>query len=174
MISVIVFVPERRRPDPSSTREVLVRSLVWLVSAVVAGVVHDVTLAGPSGLGLIEIADQAGCDIVEEGSEASRLAAACAISKHTRLLIIESGFQPSEGFIGELDSYTRKTPPDAAARLLAMPVSPWQRLFPDRAPTIGMVASTARCRALHDHAFQGLVDTIKPRTRFETRAYSVR
>ena len=39
MISALVFVSDAKRREAARERELLVRSLVWLVSAVVAGLV---------------------------------------------------------------------------------------------------------------------------------------
>ncbi|WP_158807981.1 hypothetical protein [Beijerinckia sp. L45] len=170
MISAIVFVSDAKRREASRERELLVRSLVWLVSAVVAGIVRDVTLAGPLELGLTDIADQSGCNIVEGEVEAERLRAAILASRGTRLLVLESGFQPMDGIIGELDSVARTIPPDASVRLLATPATTWQRLFPDQAATVGLFAPADRCRALREADFRQLVSGVKPKALFVTRA----
>jgi hypothetical protein len=170
MISAIVFVSDAKRRDVSRERELLVRSLIWLVSAVVAGIVRDVTLAGRSDLGLIEIADQCGCNIAEGAGEAERIAAAIATSKGSRLLILEAGFQPADGIIGELDSVGRTVAAAASVRLLATPATAWQRLFPDQARTIGLFAPADRCRALGNVSFEHLTAGLKPKALFATRA----
>lgn len=170
MISAIVFVSDATRRDVSREREILVRSLIWLVSAVVAGTVRDVTLAGRSGLDLAEIADQCGCNIAEGAGEAERLGAAIASSKGSRLLILEAGFQPMDGIIGELDSVARSVALDASVRLLATPATAWQRLFPDQARTIGLFAPADRCRALGNASFERLTTGLKPKALFATRA----
>ena len=81
MTSAIVFVPTATGRSAPHDGELLVRSLVWLVSAVVAGAVRDVTLAGGPGLGLCDIADQSGCGFVEGASEAACLHAALAVGR---------------------------------------------------------------------------------------------
>jgi hypothetical protein len=170
MISAIVFVADAKRRDVSRERELLVRSLVWLVSAVVAGIVRDVTLAGRPDLGLAEIADQCGCNIAEGAGEAERLGTAIASSKGSRLLILEAGFQPTDAIIGELDGVARTLAADASVRLLATPATAWQRLFPDQARTIGLFAPADRCRALRNASFERLTTGLKPKARFATRA----
>ena len=148
----------------------MVRSLVWLVSAVVAGIVCDVTLAGPEGLGLTDIAEQSGCAVVEDNSEAGRLTKAVASSKQPRLLILEFAFQPAESMIGELDSFVRGMGLDESAHLLAAPATAWQRLFPSRSRTVGLFAATSRCRGLAGRDFIRLKAGLEPRLRFVTRA----
>lgn len=173
MISAIVFVADAKRPEAERERERLVRSLIWLVSAVVAGVVRDVTLAGPSALGLADIADQSGCDVVEGERESERLRAAFVASRGSRLLVLEAGYQPSEGMIGELDGVARMIAPEASVRLLASPATPWQRLFPDRTPTVGLFAPADRCRALRNADFRQLTMALKPRANFAARAWPI-
>jgi hypothetical protein len=173
MISAIVFVSDTKRQDVARERERLARSLVWLVSAVVAGVVRDVTLAGPATLRLADIAEQTGCAMVEAEDEASRLAKAIGVARYSRLLLVESAFQPGDSMICELDSLARAMPPDASARLLGVPRTPWQRLFPDRAPTVGLFAPARRCGSLAGRDFKGLQAGLGARIVFSTRAMPI-
>ncbi|MDR3460762.1 MAG: hypothetical protein P4L76_00415 [Beijerinckiaceae bacterium] len=170
MISAIVLVPGGAWRGAARDSELLVRSLVWLVSGVVAGIVRDVTLAGPEGLGLAAIAEQSGCAVVEDDSEAGRLTKAVALSKQSRVLILEFAFQPAEGMIGELDSLARLMGPDDSARLLAAPATIWQQLFPRRSRTVGLFASASRCRALGGRDFRRLEAGLGARLQFSTRA----
>jgi len=169
MISAIVLVPGGARSGPSRDGELLARSLGWLVSAVVAGVVRDVTLAGPEGLGLADIAEQSGCDAVEDDHEAERLTKAVASSKQSRLLILESAFQPGDSMIGELDSLTRTMKLDQTASLLAAPATAWQGLLPGRARTVGLLAPASRCRGLAGRDFRRLKAALRPKIKFVTR-----
>jgi hypothetical protein len=170
MISAIVLVPGGAWRGAARDGELLVRSLVWLVSAVVAGIVRDVTLTGPEGLGLADIAEQSGCAVVEDDSEAERLTKAVALSKQPRLLILEFAFQPAESMIGELDSLARVMGLDESAHLLATPATAWQRLFPSRSRTVGLFAPASRCRSLAGRDFLRLKAGLDPQVRFSTRA----
>ena len=128
MISAVVFTPDAwTGEDIARQRETVVRSLVWLVSAVVSGVVRDVTLAVPSGLGLSEVADQSGCALIQADSEAERIAQAVRGTREARLLVILAGFQPDAGLIEEIGHFhaaraggrDRRPARDAGHRLAA-------------------------------------------------------
>jgi hypothetical protein len=144
MISAVVFTPDSLSgADIARERETVVRSLVWLVSAVVSSVVRDVTLAVPAGLGLSELADQSGCALVEAESEIDRLTAAVAATREPRLIVIKAGFQPDPGLVEEIDIFVRREPEDAIAIILGTPVTAVQRLFPQRAPVVGFLLPRA-------------------------------
>ena len=170
MISAIVLAPDTPYADDiGHEREIVVRSLVWLVSAVVSGVVRDVTLAVPAGLGLSEVADQAGCELIEADREAGRLALAIEGNRGRRLLILKTGFQPGQGLIEELDSFVRRAPQDAVALVLATPETAFTRLFPDRAPIVGMLIPRSRMGST-DGGFAKLARAVRRGTPLRTRA----
>ena len=141
MMSAVVLAPDlTAQTDLGHAREITVRSLVWLVSAVVSGVVRDVVLAVPMGLALSEVADQAGCVLVEAENEAHRLSRAITESRDSRVLVVRAGFQPEQGLIDEIDAFLRRAPGAAVALVLAAPETMLQRLYPDRAPIVGVIA----------------------------------
>ena len=162
MISAIVLVPDRRRSDDADhVREVAVRSLAWLVSAVVAGVVGDVTLAGPADVDLADIADRVGCKVVAASDEAERLTLAIADSQHGRVLILRAGYQHDATVIDELDAFLRRSGPETAL-ILAAPETLIERILPDRAPVIGILMP-------HGGAGTGSFDQLVRRSRRATR-----
>ena len=173
MISAIVFLPDVPGQDVLRENERLVRSLSWLVSAVVSGIVGDVTLTGREEPGLADIADQAGCGLVTGQSEAERLRQAVASSRGSRVLILASGYQPGDTMIGELDGITRTLPPEAAVRLVVSTGTVWQHLFPSRLPTVGLFAPADRCRALPARPFRQLTADLRPQALFATRAVPI-
>lgn len=144
MISAVVLTPDSwTGSDLAREREVVVRSLVWLVSAVVSGVVRDVTLAVPAGLGLGEVADQSGCALVQADTEAERLAAAVAVAREPRFIVIKAGFQPDPGLVEEIDIFVRREPETMVAILLETPATLFQRLFPQHAAVAGILLPRA-------------------------------
>ena len=168
LISVVVLVPARHRSDdPDRFREIVARSLVWLVSAVVAGVVRDVTLAGPADVGLNEIADEAGCGLVEADDEAERIGAAVPGSRDARLLVMRAGYQPDTTLTAEMDAFIRWAAPDAAALVLAAPETLLERIFPGRAPVVGILVPVRRLGA---GRFGRLVRRLKGAVRLRARA----
>ena len=139
MISAIVLARREGRPS-EDVRELAARSLSWLVSAVVQGVVRDVIVACPPSWPVDDIMGHAGCALVRAQREEDRLGEAAVGAKCPRVLVIEAGYQPEGPLIAEIDAIERRLAADAAALLLAIPSSVLQRLLPDRAPVLGVLA----------------------------------
>lgn len=172
VISAIVLAPDSRLDDNlDQAREIVVRSLVWLVSAVVSGVVRDVVLAIPPGLGLSEVASQSGCELVDAESEADRIAEAVAAARESQLFILRTGYHPDNGLIGEVESFIRRLPPDSTAKLLAAPETFMQRLFPNTAPVVGVLVP--RALAEKRTSFERLARGARRGARLHTRARRV-
>ena len=169
MISAIVLSSDPRSgEDPANDTEVIVRSLVWLVSAVVSGVVQEVILAAPDRLDLTAVVDQSGCGLVQAAREADRLAAAVLASRGEYLLVIRSGYLPDSGLVDELATLLRCAMAVDDALLLATPETMWQRLFPDRAPTIGILMR--RAAAARVGTFAQMAAVSRHATRLRSRA----
>ena len=174
MISAIVLASEHHSGDDvEHAHEVVVRSLVWLVSAVVASVVRDVVLAVPPGLGLSDVADQSGCELVKADDEPSRLLAAIEAARGPRLLVLRAGYQPDGRLAEEIDAFVRRTPDDATALILAAPETLVQRLFPRQAPAIGALVSRAACLETPPPSFAQFVRGLSRPTRLLTRAVRI-
>ena len=171
LISVIVLVPDiHRSDDVDRFREIIARSLVWLVSAVVAGVVREVTLAGPSGIGLGAIADGVGCRVVEADGEAERVGAAVAGSRDARLLVMRVGYQPDSNLTADLDAFVSRTGPNAVALILAAPETMLERIVPGRARVVGVLFPAQRIGA---GGFSQLVRRSRGAARLRARAARV-
>ena len=170
MISAIVLAPDGQDDDVERAREIIVRSLVWLVSAVVSGVVRDVTLAVPAGLGLSEVADQSGCGLVQEDDEAARLDASVRQSRGPRLLILKAGYQPDAGLAEAIDSFIRREADDAVALVVAAPETAAQRLFPYRAPVVGVLVNRDFCLKRRSKSFAALTRALRRGMRLRPRA----
>ena len=172
MISAIVLATEGRKAgDLAQGREIVVRSLVWLVSAVVSGVVRDVTLATPAGLGLADVADHSGCNLVQAESEAICLQQAVAGSRTGRILIVRAGYEPDHRLIEDLESFIRRSPPGSVAFIRAAPETWMQRLWPDRAPVVGLLVP--KVRILDDATFARLRSALQRGTTLRTRAVPI-
>ena len=174
MISAIVLASEHHSGDDvEHAHEVAVRSLVWLVSAVVAGVVRDVVLAVPPGLGLSDVADQSGCELVKAEDEAGRLASAITAARGPRLLVLRAGYQPDGRLAEEIDAFVRRMPDDASALVLAAPETLGQRLFPALAPAIGVLVARAACLEARPTSFSHLVRGLRRPSKLRTRAVRI-
>lgn len=170
MISAIVLVTDDN-VDIDRTRERAVRSLVWLVSAVVGGVVRDVTAACPPSWPVEDVMDHAGCTLIREAREDARLSAAAGIVRCDRVLVLRMGFQPEGPLVAEVDATERRLGPSDAAQLLAAPSGLVERLFPDRAAVVGVM--TARATVVAAPTFTRLVRSARGGIRLRTRMVPV-
>ena len=168
MISAIVLATG---DPPERAREIAVRSLAWLVSAVVAGVVRDVTAACPCTWAVEDVMEHAGCTLVKAEHEAERVAAAVAHVKCERVLVLRLGFQPEGPLVAEIDAVQPRLEPGKAALLLEAPASVLQRLFPDRAPVVGLLVPRGRLSA--PTSFKDLARTARGGHRLRTRLVPV-
>lgn len=137
MISVIALVVGGGGP-PDRVRELVVRSLSWLVPAVVSGAVRDVVAACPEAWPVADIMDHAGCAFARADAEAERTAAALVLAKCQRLLVVRMGYRPQGPLVEEIASRDWDTL-DWPAQLLMVPAGLFERLFPDRAPRAGVL-----------------------------------
>ena len=168
MISAIVLATG---DPPERARELAVRSLAWLVSAVVAGVVRDVAAACPASWPVADVMEHAGCALVTAAGEAECLAAAAALAKCERVLVLRFGFQPEGPLVAEIDAAQPRLAPDEAALLLEAPASALQRLFPDRAPVVGLLLP--RERLTPERTFRDLARAARGGLRLRTRLVPV-
>ena len=147
------------------------RSLAWLVSAVVAGVVRDVTAACPRDWQVEDVMEHAGCALVSAEHEAERLAATAALVKCERVLVLRLGFQPEGPLVAEIDAAQLRLGPDAPALLFEAPATALQRLFPDRAPVVGLLLAREQLSAAP--SFSQLAWTARGGLRLRTRMVPV-
>ncbi len=149
MLSTIVFCESSGQSGRIDPAELLVRSLSSLIRANVEGLLGDVAIAGPSGLGLGLIADQAGCGLIEAPAESEWLRRAIEAARGPDLFLLRSGFAPQAGFIEEAGDFLRAAGDGAgaagAAPLRAAPETLAERLFPRAAPLAGLIAPRYRC-----------------------------
>lgn len=146
MISAIALVTDSAGDPPERARETVVRSLAWLVPAVVAGVVRDVVAACPPAWEVEDIMDHAGCALVRAEGEADRLSAAAALVKCARVLVVRIGHQPEGPLAAEMDGFERGAPVEGNALVLLAPSRLSERLFPDRAPAVGLLLDREQLR----------------------------
>lgn len=146
MISTIVLEP-RSFPRGEAGRALVVRSLAWLVGAAVAGIVGEVVIAARADLDLADIADAVGSRLAEADGEGGRLAIAATALRSDRVLVMVAGYAPDAAFAQEIARLAAPT-----ARLLAEPATLTQRLFPARAPVVGVLVPAAMLRGAEGFA----------------------
>jgi hypothetical protein len=173
MLSTIVFCEDRPAIPPGREMAgVLARTLACLVSAKVEGLLGDVRIAGPSGKGLMVLANHAGCDLIEADSEADWLAAALQAARGPDVFLLRCGRAPEAGFIEEARDFLAGNSKDQprAACVRAVPENFSQRIFPPLAPIAGLIASRDLMLAAPRGGFARLASFVAPATTFHARA----
>lgn len=174
MISAIVLVSDAAPPgDVAQQREIAVRSLSWLVSAVVSGVVRDVILAAPVSMDLAAIADTVGCGYIVDEHEAQRLSKAGRESRCERILVLRSGFQPIGNLAEEID-VTQCRGAGEGALVLSTPTSFYERMVPSRAAVAGVLTARESIIGVGDKGFAALTRATRTLTRLHTRVQPIR
>ena len=163
MLSVIILCG-------GASAEAMVRTLTPLVAAAVRGLVRDVVLAGRPEDQLAIIADHAGCACVEAASEAEALRAAVAISRGGALMILYAGHIPEPGFFEEVEDLLAVGLPSAQGRSLrAAPEKFLERLFPQLAPCVGLIAARRLCAQTDIASFRQLCTVTRAKTSLRRR-----
>jgi len=177
MLSTIVFCEDR--PEFLQGRGiavVLARTLASLVTAKVEGLLGDVRVAGPAGQDLGLLAHHSGCDLIEADNEAAWLALALQSARGPDVFLLRCGRAAESGFIEEAHDFlvAKNRSRRPAAFLRASPENFFERLFPARAPVVGLIAPRALLLKAPRGRFSKLVRTLAPAASFQCSARRIR
>jgi hypothetical protein len=173
MLSTIVFCEDKPASAPGrDLAEVVARTLASLVTAKVAGLLGDVSIAGPAGNGLGVVANHAGCALVEAENEVAWLGLALQTARGPDVFLLRCGRAPEAGFIEEAGDFLAKNNKDKsrAARLRAAPESFFERIFPAAAPLAGLIAPRRLLLRAPRGGFPKLARYIGPAATLQMRA----
>ena len=172
MLSAIVLACDASQPHPARP-EAVVASLAALVPAVIDGLVHEASLAVTAGDPTMrEIADHAGCQLVEAVAAAEVLAAALAAARGPRVLVLRAGCVPDQGFGEDLAEFLRAGPDDCAL-LRQTPSGRLARFLPWLAPVAGVAGARVRMREAGKRSLEDLARVLRPPRIFRCRAIRV-
>lgn len=143
MLSAILLVDASLgRLDDADRVRAIVKTLGALVRLVVADVVADATVVSTPDAALNGLEDRAGCRIAEDADLGKAFTTALIGLRRDTVFVLQPGFAPDAGFIGEVEQLMeRPSPPHIA--LLAAPKTLAQRLLPALAPAVGVIAPRA-------------------------------
>ena len=172
MLSAVVIACDAAQPHPA-TPEAVVASLAALVPAVIAGLVGEASLVVMTGdAAMRDIADHAGCRLVEAVAAADVLAAGLAAARGPRLLVLRAGCIPGRGFVEELADFLRSGAEESAL-LRQTPMRGLARLLPWRAAIAGVIGTQSRLRAANRQSLQDLGRKLRPSRVFLCRELRV-
>ncbi len=136
----------------------LLRTLAALVPATVEGVVRDVTLLQVGEGSLAEIADEAGCSMVEEDDFSAALARGVAGARSSWIFVVKAGTVPSRLFGEEaLRALEGLLTTGGALVLREQPRGFLSRCFPSLAPVAGVILPRARLAEARCASFAEIV-----------------
>lgn len=128
-------------PGAPLRRDAVTRSLASLVEACVRGLVADAVLAGPPQRNLSEVADDAGCGLVESANADAALGQALGLARCDHILLLRAGCAPERGFIDEAQDAFAYGPPAHALVLRSASHSLLTHLAPRLAAPVGVIAA---------------------------------
>jgi hypothetical protein len=172
MLSAIVLACDAAEPRLAPPRAV-VASVSALVPAVVAGLVREASLAATAGNeALHQIADYAGCRLVEATAAADVLQAAVTAAPGPLILILQAGCVPEHGFVEELADFMSMGA-DLGALLRQSPPGGLARLFPSFAPAAALIGARSAMRKNGGRSLAALAKALRPERAFRCRAIRI-
>ena len=172
MLSAIVLACDAAEPD-LATPEAVVASVGALVPAVIAGLIREASLATAAGNAAMgEIADHAGCTLIETATVAEVLPAAIAAARGPRLLVLRAGCVPEQGFIEELADLLQSGV-DRGALLRQVPRRGLARLFPSLSPVAGLIGPKFSMRDSGGGSLAALARAARPARVLRCRAIRI-
>jgi len=174
MVMAVVLSPSLGAAAPASrAAEAVARSLCALVRATVEGVVREAVIVGSVEDELAEIADHAGCGLIETRTAAEGLARAAAQSRSQVAFVLKGGFIPQSGFVEEAGDLLLDGATFRGALLRRTPDSLMTRLAPGLAEPVGVFALCAELRELAPCDLNQLIRRLKIRHTLGARAQKV-
>ena len=174
MLSTIVVTPPATA-GASGRAGALMRTLAALVPATIDGVVRDVTLLQVGdAASLAEIADEAGCLVVEERDFPAALARGVARARSPWIFVVKAGTVPSRLF-GEEAARALDGGLQAGRRALLLREQPsglLARWFPSLAPVAGVILPRDRLAGAPCTSFADVVRRARPARALPTSAFA--
>jgi hypothetical protein len=172
MLSAIVLACDASQPHPADP-EAVVASLAALVPAVLAGLVREASLAVTAGdEAMQEIADHAGCRLVEAVAAADVLPAALAAARGPGVLVLRAGCVPEQSFPEEIADFLRRDP-DGCALFRQTPLRGLARIFPSLAPVAGLLGTQSRMLGARRASLADLARALRASRVFRCRTMHV-
>ena len=125
------------------------RTLAFLVSAAVQGLIRDAVMIGAETPALRYVADYAGCTLVSESNPGKALSQALQLARGEHVFLLRAGYAAEPALIDEIRDFLEFGPGRQGAYGLVreMPGGLVQRLFPATSPLAGLIAPRDKSRA---------------------------
>jgi hypothetical protein len=173
MLTAIVLANSQGKqglaPQPP---EQAARTLAFLVSAAVQGVVRDAVLIGEGSAALRYVADYAGCTLVTEPDPAKALGEALAAARSEQVFLLKAGYAAEPRLIDEIRDFLEFGPGREGVCGLVREMAGGfvQRVLPSTSPLAGVVATRDKSRAAKARDVSDMVRRLRPAITFKTGA----
>jgi hypothetical protein len=173
MLTAIVLInPQEKQGLARRAPEEAARTLAFLVSAAVQGVVRDAVLIGEDSTALRYVADYAGCTLVSEGDPRKALAEALAAARSEHVFLLKAGYAAEAPLIDEIRDFLEfgRGRDGVSGRVRETPGGLVQRILPGTSPLVGVVAPRDKCRSAHARDLADMARRLCPSVTFKAGA----
>jgi hypothetical protein len=148
----------RRAPEEAA------RTLAFLVSAAVQGLVRDAVLIGEDSAALRYVADYAGCTLVTEADPARALAEALAAARSEHVFLLKAGYAAETPLMDEIRDFLEfgRGRDGVCGLVREVPGSFVQRVLPSTSPLAGLVAPRDKSRAAKPRDLADIARRLRP------------
>ena len=148
--------------------EAAARTLAFLVSAAVRGLVRDAVLIGEDSAALSYVADYAGCTLVSEAEPAKALEAALAAARGEHVFLLMAGYAAEPPLIDEIRDFVElgHGREGVCGLVREAPMGLVQRIVPATSPLAGLVAPRDKSRAAKARDLGDMARRLRPKTTF--------
>ena len=165
MLTAIVLAdPQEKQRLARRAPEEAARTLAFLVSAAVQGLVRDAVLIGEDSAALRYVADYAGCTLITDSVPASALGAALVAARSEHVFLLKAGYAAEAPLVDEIRDFLEfgRGRQGGAGLIREMPGNLLQRVFPGGSPLAGLVAARDRSRAAKARDIEDLARRLRP------------
>src|SRR5947209_16670471 len=173
MVTAIVLANSQEKQGLGRrAAEEAARTLAFLVSAAVQGLVRDAVLLGEDSAALRYVADYAGCTLVSKADPAKALAEALAAARSEQVFLLKAGYAAEPPLIDEIRDFLEfgRGRDGACGLVRETPGSFVQRVLPGTSPLAGLVAPREKSRAANARDLPDMARRLRPAVTFKARA----
>jgi hypothetical protein len=170
MLTAIVLAnPQKEQGVARRASEETARTLAFLVSAAVQGLVRDAVLIGEDSAALRYVADYAGCTLVIEPDPAKALGEALAAARSEHVLLLKAGYAAEPPLIDEIRDFLEFGRGREGVCGLAREMAGGfvQRVLPGMSPLAGLVAPRDQSRAANARDLSDMARRLRPAVTFK-------
>ncbi|MGA8601690.1 MAG: transposase [Beijerinckiaceae bacterium] len=165
MLTAIVLAnSQEKQAFARGAPEEAARTLAFLVSAAVQGLVRDAVLIGADTPALRYVADYAGCTLIGESEPAKALAGSLEAARSEHIFLLKAGYAAETPLIDEIRDFLEfgRGREGVCGVVREIPGRFLQRVLPNTSPLAGLVARRDKTRAAKARDIEDLARRLRP------------